>query len=139
MASHAPNRTSPVIEAAEALLKLSLVGKGKNKSPVVHVLMADGRTTEFARRAIVLPESGPDEASQQIYALLINGKGEVMVQPDGQPAVTDLSYAIANEAGAADYSDSPVAREEFPNLDRMTQASITSSIDSFKCFGFTSC
>ena len=90
MASIAATRTSPVIKAAEALLKLSVAGKGKHKSPVVHILTADGRMTEFARRAIVLPESGTDEASQQVYALLINGKGEVMVQPDGQPAVIDM-------------------------------------------------
>jgi protein Tex len=44
---------------------------------------------------------------------------------DGQPAVPGLSYIIANEAGAADYSDSPVAREEFPNLDRMTRGTIS--------------
>ena len=90
MASSTSPRLSPVIKAAEALLKLSVAGKGKHKSPVVHVLTADGRMTEFARRAIVLPESGPDEASQQIYALLINGNGEVMVQPDGRPAVIDV-------------------------------------------------
>ncbi|MEQ1714973.1 MAG: AlpA family phage regulatory protein [Hyphomicrobium sp.] len=87
MAFNATPRTSPVIRAAEALLRLSVVSKGKHKSPVVHVLTADGRTTEFAQRAIVFPESGPDMASQQVYALLINGNGEVMVQPDGQPAV----------------------------------------------------
>jgi uncharacterized protein len=43
---------------------------------------------------------------------------------DGQPAVPDLAYVIANEAGAADYSDSPVAREEFPTADRMTRGTI---------------
>lgn len=90
MASSATPRTSPMLAAAEAMMKLSAAGKGKNKSPVVHVLTADGRTTEFANRAIVLPESGPDEASQQIYAVLINGNGEVMVQPDGSPAVIDV-------------------------------------------------
>jgi predicted DNA-binding transcriptional regulator AlpA len=90
MASSDAPRLSPVLKAAEALVRLSVQGKGKEKSPVIHVLTADGRTTEFARRAIVLPESGPDEASQQVYALLINGNGEVFVQPDGQPAVVDV-------------------------------------------------
>jgi predicted DNA-binding transcriptional regulator AlpA len=71
-------------------MNLSIAGKGKNKNPVIRVLMADGRTTEFARRAIVLPESGPDEASQQVYALLINGNGEVYAQPDGTPAIIDV-------------------------------------------------
>ena len=90
MASSATSRTPPVLAAAEALMKLSVSGKGAKRSPVVHVLTADGRTTEFARRAIVLPESGPDEASQQVYALLLNGKGEVMMQPDGTPALIDV-------------------------------------------------
>ena len=90
MASITTTRKSPVTEPATALMKLSIVGKGKSKSPVIHVLTADGRMTEFARRAIVLPESGPDAASQQIYALLINGKGEVFAHPDGQPAVISV-------------------------------------------------
>lgn len=83
-------RSSPIIKAAEALLDLSIVGRGRRKAPVIRVLTSDGRTTEFAQRAIVLPESGPDEASQQVYALLINGNGEVFVQPDGTPAVVDV-------------------------------------------------
>ena len=90
MASITTTRKSPVTETATALMKLSIVGKGKSKSPVIHVLTADGRMTEFARRAIVLPESGPDERSQQVYALLINGHGEVLAHPDGQPAVISV-------------------------------------------------
>lgn len=89
MASTATPRISPLAKAVEALMKLSIAGRGKAKSPVVHVLMADGRTTEFARRAIALPESAPDEASSQVYALLINGNGEVFVNPDGTPAILD--------------------------------------------------
>lgn len=83
-------RSSPILKAAEALLSLSVGGRGKHKAPVIRVLTSDGRTTEFAHRAIALPESGPDEASQQVYALLINGKGEVFVQPDGTPAILDV-------------------------------------------------
>ncbi len=86
----ASTRTSPIRAAAEALMKLSFARSGKQKSPVIHILTADGRTTEFARRAIVLPESPPDEASQAVYALLINGKGEVFAQPNGEPAVIDV-------------------------------------------------
>ena len=59
---------------------------------------------------------------EQIVSELI---AELENPTDGQPAVPDLSYAIANEAGAADYSDSPVAREEFPGLDRMTRGTIS--------------
>jgi transcriptional accessory protein Tex/SPT6 len=59
---------------------------------------------------------------EQIVSDLI---GELENPTDGQPPATDLAYAIANEAGAADYSESPVAREEFPNLDRMTRGAIS--------------
>jgi len=59
---------------------------------------------------------------EQIVSDLI---GELESPTDGQPSVPNLSYAIANEAGAADYSDSPVAREEFPNTDRMTRGTIS--------------
>ena len=59
---------------------------------------------------------------EQIISDLIT---ELETPTDGQPAVPDLSYVIANEAGAADYSDSPVAREEFPNVDRMTRGTIS--------------
>ena len=58
---------------------------------------------------------------EQIISDLIT---EMESPTDGQPAVPDLSYVIANEAGAADYSDSPVAREEFPAADRMTRGTI---------------
>src|SRR5262245_2236353 len=59
---------------------------------------------------------------EQIVSDLI---GELENPTDGQPAVPELAYVIANEAGAADYSDSPVAREEFPHLDRMTRGTIS--------------
>jgi protein Tex len=58
---------------------------------------------------------------EQIISDLIT---ESETPADGQPAVPELAYVIANEAGAADYSDSPVAREEFPNADRMTRGAI---------------
>lgn len=59
---------------------------------------------------------------EQIVSDLI---GELESPTDGQPSVPNLAYAIANEAGAADYSESPVAREEFPNTDRMTRGTIS--------------
>ncbi|MDB5309109.1 MAG: rps1, partial [Gemmataceae bacterium] len=45
---------------------------------------------------------------------------------DGLPdAPTDLAYVIVIEAGASDYSASPVAREEFPTLDATTRGTIS--------------
>jgi len=59
---------------------------------------------------------------EQIVSDLI---AELENPTDGQPAVADLAYVIANEAGAADYAESSVAREEFPHLDRMTRGTIS--------------
>ena len=37
----------------------------------------------------------------------------------------DIAYVIVNEAGASDYSASPIAREEFPNHDATTRGTIS--------------
>src|SRR5205823_3145883 len=45
---------------------------------------------------------------------------------EGLPeAPPDLAYVIVIEAGASDYSASPVAREEFPTLDATTRGTIS--------------
>jgi len=62
---------------------------------------------------------------REIEHLVSDLIGELENPTDGQPSIADLAYVIANEAGAADYSDSPVAREEFPSLDRMTRGTIS--------------
>ena len=121
MAANDTPRMSPVLKAAEALLKLSVVRKGTLNSPVIHVLMSDGRVTEFADRAIVLPESGPDEASQQIYALLINGKGEVCVRPDGTPVVLP---ALPMTARIEEDGNKMLSLEEVARRSSMSRATV---------------
>src|SRR5262249_27101723 len=37
----------------------------------------------------------------------------------------DLAYVIVSEAGASDYSASPVAKDEFPNLDATTRGTVS--------------
>ncbi|MCE9531132.1 MAG: helix-hairpin-helix domain-containing protein, partial [Planctomycetes bacterium] len=37
----------------------------------------------------------------------------------------DIAFVIVNEAGASDYSASPIAREEFPNFDATTRGTIS--------------
>ncbi len=68
---------------------------------------------------------GNGSSCREIEELVSELLTELEQPTEGQPAITDLSYVIANEAGAADYSDSPSAREEFPNLDRMTRGTIS--------------
>jgi uncharacterized protein len=40
-------------------------------------------------------------------------------------APKDIAYVIVNEAGASDYSASPIAREEFPNHDATTRGTVS--------------
>src|SRR5262249_26133440 len=40
-------------------------------------------------------------------------------------AHSDLSYVIVNEAGASDYSASPIAKEEFPEFDATLRGTIS--------------
>src|SRR5262249_5503393 len=40
-------------------------------------------------------------------------------------APADLAYVIVNEAGASDYSASPVAKEEFPDLDATVRSTVS--------------
>jgi excisionase family DNA binding protein len=60
-------------------------GMDGKKQPVLHVLMADGRVTEFTSAVIVVPESPRDEADTQVFGLLVNGRGEPYVDPAGRP------------------------------------------------------
>src|SRR5207248_4535880 len=48
--------------------------------------------------------------------------------PPAEPlpeAPADLAYVIVNEAGASDYSTSPLGREEFPNFDATLRSTIS--------------
>lgn len=48
--------------------------------------------------------------------------------PPAEPlpdAPKDIAYVIVNEAGASDYSASPIAREEFPNHDATTRGTVS--------------
>lgn len=45
---------------------------------------------------------------------------------EGLPdAPAEISYVIVNEAGASDYSASPIAKEEFPDLDAMVRGTVS--------------
>jgi uncharacterized protein len=49
-----------------------------------------------------------------------------VISLEGLPdAPADLAYVIVNEAGASDYSASPVAKEEFPQFDATTRGTIS--------------
>ena len=60
--------------------------RGKRR-PVIHILMADGRVTEFKHRGIAIAEVSDHAADDRIYALLINGDGDAFETPEGEMAL----------------------------------------------------
>ena len=71
----------------EAKVQLKSVRRKGVYRPVINVLVADGRVAEFKDRGLVVPEASDNPADDRVYALLINGDGEVFETPDGNPAV----------------------------------------------------
>ena len=66
-------------------LKLEL---DHRKRPLVHLLRTDGTVQASLRHAVIaVPDDPADEKANQVYALLINGHGDVFQQEDGNPAV----------------------------------------------------
>ena len=64
------------------------------KYPTIHVLMPDGRVTEFKETVIVLPE-GDADGELDVFSLLINRNGEPYVTADGSLAVLPcLPFAL---------------------------------------------
>jgi uncharacterized protein len=92
----------------------------QNKVPEAKTAFA-GLIRKHNLQVIAIGNGSMCREMEQIISDLIT---ELENPIDGQPAVPELAYVIANEAGAADYSDSPVAREEFPTADRMTRGTI---------------
>lgn len=72
----------------KAKLTLKVETRSAEKRPVIHILMPDGRVTEFKERAIVLLH--PEHDDDGVQALLINGKGEPYYTPDGKLAVVPV-------------------------------------------------
>mgnify|MGYP000553136996 CR=1 FL=1 len=63
--------------------------------PTVHVVMSDGRVTEFKNRCLLIPEEQGfdpnDHAGNSIHAVLVNGKGELLYDAEtGEPAIVPV-------------------------------------------------
>ncbi len=91
--------------------------------PVSVTLTSDGMTAEQ-------PASPTSEtlapAASDAAATLQPAPPAPPISLEGlEPAPEDLAYVIVIEAGASDYSASPVAREEFPDLDATTRGTIS--------------
>ena len=79
----------------DALIRLSAerAKKGSEVShrPLLHVLMSDGRVTEFKTTTVVIPEGPADEAEATVFWLAINGKGEMFVNENDEPVIVESS------------------------------------------------
>ena len=97
--------------------------RGKRR-PVIHVLMADGRVTEFKHRGIAIAELSDQAADDRIYAVLINGDGDAFETPEGEIAVVAVPMIgldlIPNPERPVTYKD--VAKQlglSLPTVKRM--------------------
>ena len=57
--------------------------------PLLHVLMSDGRVTEFKGMSIAIPEAPADEAESQVLWLAVNGKGEPFKDENGDYVIRE--------------------------------------------------
>ena len=90
-------------------ITLDTDGKPGNYTPRLHVLMSDGRVTEFRETIIVIPESPRDEADTQVYGMLVNGRGEAWVNEKGERIlVPALPLMLRGE----DSADMPLTYKE---------------------------
>ena len=61
--------------------------------PVIHILMSDGRVTEFRHRGMVVPElpgDGQAPNDGRVYAVLVDSNGVPYQTPDGEDAIVDV-------------------------------------------------
>jgi protein Tex len=94
----------------------SILGVAETTMTLPSVTLGESLTTTSTDAAApsALPTPAPVEAPAEVINL------------DGLPAApTDLAYVIVNEAGASDYSASPAAKDEFPDLDATTRGTIS--------------
>ena len=63
--------------------------------PIVHIVMSDGRVTEFKNRCLLIPEEQGfdpnDHDANSVHAVLVNGKGELLYDAEsGEPAIVPV-------------------------------------------------
>ena len=97
---------APVLGAAETVATMAAAGESASADTAV----APTAVPEAAAAAPAAPPPPPVE----------------VINLDGLPEPpADLAYVIVNEAGASDYSASPIAKEEFPNLDATVRGTVS--------------
>lgn len=108
--------TPPSIQA-ESVSTMTLPGEATTVTSLADATAESVTTTEATATAVTAAPTAPTAPPPP--------PAEVIVL-DGLPdAPTDLAYVIVNEAGASDYSASPIAKEEFPNRDATTRGTVS--------------
>lgn len=114
----------------EAVFRLSVeVAKSApgGKRPVLHVLMSDGRVTEFKGKAVVVPEAPADEAEAAVYWLAINGKGEMFVNENGEPVIMEApTLALCS---MTPHADSFVSLTDIADWSGLSESTIERAVE----------
>lgn len=118
----------------------SLLGPGETvSSPVLAVTLDDAGPTSLS--TVVAPVDDPSvttpaQSSAEASITAPMEPSPATAAPPPPPAATisleglaespaELAYVIVNEAGASDYSASPIAKDEFPQFDATTRGTIS--------------
>jgi protein Tex len=105
---------APAIVAESVSTMTAVPGEATTVSTVAEPTAESVTTTEATATAVTAAPTAPPPPPAEVIVL------------DGLPdAPADLAYVIVNEAGASDYSASPVAKEEFPNRDATTRGTVS--------------
>lgn len=105
---------APPIVMAESVSTSPMSGEATTVSTPAEPTAESVTTTEATPTAVTAEPTAPPPPPAEVIVL------------DGLPdAPADLAYVIVNEAGASDYSASPIAKEEFPNRDATTRGTVS--------------
>ena len=122
-ADHAPPQQTETVPAP--VESLSTVIAGTAETTMVLPGLGAGETAVVSSA----DPSGPAAESSVVQTPVVEAPP---APPPAAPTISleglpepppELAYVIVNEAGASDYSASPVAKEEFPGLDATTRDS----------------
>jgi len=93
---------------------------------VVTMAMQSGVVTNESTVSVEAPIAGETPASVVSAPAVPAAPTAPVIDLTGLPEPpADLAYVIVNEAGASDYSASPVAKEEFPTLDATARGTVS--------------
>jgi uncharacterized protein len=108
-------------EAASTTVASSVLGAAETVATVpMPALGHEHAPTDTAVAPTAVPETPPP------LPVVVPPPPAEVIDLDGLPEPpADVAYVIVNEAGASDYSASPIAKEEFPDLDATVRGTVS--------------